>query len=62
MFFLAFCVEQYKHEKSMDGGDVMRLFIDKGVAQYLTDHYDVLHTQGARWLVQEIDDFIEKKG
>jgi len=61
MFFIAFCVEQYKHEKSMDGSEVMRLFNDNGVTQYLCDHYDVLHTQGSRWLMKEIDEIIDSE-
>jgi hypothetical protein len=29
-----------------------------GVFQYLTDGYDVLHTQGKDYIVRDIDEFI----
>lgn len=45
----------------MSGEDVMKLFDEKGVTQYLTQHYGVLHTQGERWIVEEIEDFLQDK-
>ncbi len=39
----------------------MTLFDKTGVTNYLVDHYDVLHTQSAQWLIQEIDDYINKR-
>ena len=44
-YFLAFCIEQYKVVKGMDGADVAHLFFEKGVASYLLDNFEVLHTQ-----------------
>lgn len=33
--------------------------LDKyGVLEYLQEHFEVLHTQSAAWLVEEIDEFI----
>ncbi len=32
-----------------------------GVLDYLADNYDVLHTQGHRWLLDDIDEFIESQ-
>lgn len=57
-YFIAFCIEQYKTAKGMNGEDVSKLFFDKGVVQYLSDNYEVLHTQGHRWLIQDIDEFL----
>ena len=48
-YFIAFCIEQYKTAKGMKGEDVSKLFFDKGVVQYLSDNYEVLHTQCLRW-------------
>ena len=39
----------------MSGDDALALFDRKGVTSYLTGHYDVLHTQGKDWLVDDID-------
>lgn len=59
-YFIAFCIEQYKTAKGMSGEEVAKLFYNKGVAQYLSDNYEVLHTQSHQWLIEEIDDFIER--
>jgi hypothetical protein len=45
----------------MSGEDVMRLFDEKGVTQYLTKNFGVLHTQGERWIVEEIEEFLQDK-
>jgi len=60
-FFIAFCIEQYKVIKGMDGADVAKLFFEKGVASYLADNYEVLHTQNHHWLTEEIDDILRFK-
>ncbi len=61
LYFLSFCVEAYKMRHHMSGEDVMKLFDEKGVTQYLTENYNVLHTQGESWLVAEINEFLQDK-
>lgn len=61
LYFVSFCIEQYKHVKGLDGSVVMDLFEKNGVLNYLSDNFDVLHTQGANWLVEEIDEFLKNK-
>jgi len=61
LYFVSFCIEQYKMYKGLSGGSTMALFDKKGVTTYLIDHYDVLHTQNAQWLLQEIDDYIKDR-
>ena len=43
----------------MKGKDAFRLFKEYGVLDYLGSFYDVLHSFGHQYLVQEIDEFIE---
>lgn len=43
----------------MDGADVAHLFFEKGVASYLLDNFEVLHTQSRQWLMEEIDDMLK---
>lgn len=43
-YFIAFCIEQYKVAKVMDGADVAKLFFEKGIAEYLSNNFEVLHT------------------
>lgn len=59
-YFVAFCIEQYKAAKGMDGADVAQLFFQKGVASYLADNFDVLHTQSRQWLMEEIDEYLKQ--
>lgn len=58
-YFLAFCIEQYKTQKCMDGADVATLFFERGVAGYLMDNFEVLHTQSRQWLMEEIDNYLK---
>jgi len=60
-FFIAFCIEQYKVTKGMDGADVAKLFFENGIASYLAENYDALHTQSHHWLIEEIDDRLKIK-
>lgn len=60
-YFLTFCIEQYKHLKNMNGAEVKELFDNKGVSDYLIQNYDVLHTQGREWLLDDIDTFIKNR-
>ena len=43
----------------MKGEDVASLFFDKGIDRFLTDNYEVLHTQSRQWLIEEIDDYLK---
>lgn len=56
--FISFCIEQYKTSKGISGEEAMRLFDHYGVLEYLQACYDVLHTQGHKWLLADIDEFI----
>ena len=56
LFFVAFCVESYKNKHGMAGETVSELFDRKGINRYLSDHYDVLHTQCIDWILEEIEE------
>ena len=57
--FKVFCIEMYKSERRMKGRDVVQLFKQYGVLEYLGKHYEVLHSYGARYLVWDIGEFIK---
>lgn len=57
--FVAFCIEEYGAAKGLTGEQVLDLFSKYGLVEYLSEFYDVLHTQGRQWLIDEIDEFIE---
>lgn len=58
-YFLSFCIEQYKNAKDKDGADVMKDFSNYGVLDYLSENFDVLHTQSYQWLIEDIEEFID---
>ena len=61
-YFIAFCIEQYKAAKGLKGENVAKLFFDKGVVNYLSNNYEVLHTQSHQWLIEEIDEYLNRPG
>lgn len=60
-YFLSFCVEQYKHAKGIGGNESMTFFAKYGVLDYLSEHFEVLHTQSCLWLLEDIDEFIKTR-
>ena len=56
--FVSFCIEQYAKAKNMSTEDVVNLFERYGITEHFCEFYDVLHTQGHNWLIEEIDDMI----
>ena len=60
-YFISFCLAQYKVHISANGNEVMDLFDKYGVTEYLSDNFEILHTQSRQWLLEEIDDFIQQK-
>ena len=57
--FLVLCVEEYKNQKGMTGRDVMTLFNKYAVCEYIHAFYEVLHTMGTRYIVNDIDLYIQ---
>lgn len=58
LFFVAFCMEGYKNKHSLSGEAVSKLFDQHRIKQYLSDYFDVLHTQGMPWILEEIEEKI----
>lgn len=60
-YFIAFCVEVYKKAHGMSGGDAFSLFAKYDVIPFLSEHFDVLHTQNYKWILAEVDNFINTR-
>ena len=56
--FKIFCLERYKSQHSMKGNEVVSLFKQYGVFDYITNFYDVLHSFGEKYIIADIDEFI----
>ena len=62
-YFLSFCIDQYKEAKGLSGSEAMALLYEYGVLEYLAEHWEILHTQGRQWIIEDIDEFIRvRKG
>ena len=44
-YFVAFCIEQFKMHRGISGEEASQILFTSGVADYLSDNYDVQHTQ-----------------
>jgi len=60
--FIVFCIEIFKEENKLTGKEVYELFEKYGVLKYLHDGYDMLHTQGDRWIINDINEFLKIRG
>ncbi len=59
--FLSFCIEQYAKAKGITTDEAVSLFEQYGIAEHFCQFYEVLHTQGGQWLVEEIDEMINRR-
>lgn len=59
--FVSFCIEQYAKAKNMTTDDVVNLFEQYGITEHFCEFYDVLHTHGHNWLIEEADEMIKKQ-
>ena len=57
--FLVYCIEEYKNAKKLNGKNVINLFNNYRVIDYINDYYDALHTAGRQYIVDDIDMYIK---
>ncbi len=60
--FVIFCLEIYKREYVLSGEETYKIFEKYGVLKYLQEGYEVLHTQGKEWIVNDIKEFLKIRG
>jgi hypothetical protein len=59
--FLVFCIEMYRVAKTMTGKQVVNLFKQYGVTDYIISCYEALHTTGYQYIIEDIDLFIKAR-
>ena len=59
--FKAFCLERYKYTHELKAAETLQLFEDYGVLEYIGEFYDVLHTFGEQYILNDIEEFMEKR-
>ena len=57
--FYTYNLEKYAITKGLTGLQAYALFKRYGVDNYLMDHYDLLHTQGTGYVIDEVDRYIQ---
>ena len=60
--FMSFCVEMYARSKHLSGAVVASMLTKCGGFDYLRRGYEVLHTMGSEWLVEDLDDYFKLRG
>lgn len=59
--FIILCVEEYKNQKHLSGKEVISLFNKYSVYEYIRSFYEVLHTTGTKYIVNDIDLYIKTR-
>ena len=59
--FYTYCLEKYAQARGLSGLQALALLKRYDVDDYLIDHYDLLHTQGTGYVLDEIDRFIQRR-
>ena len=57
--FQLFCIESYRNERQLSGLEALKLFKKYKVFEYLAEGYEVLHSQGRNFIIDDIEKFIE---
>ena len=59
--FYTYCLEKYAQAKGLTGLQALALLKRYGTDDFLIDHYDLLHTQGTGYVIDEIDRLIQRR-
>lgn len=59
--FYTYCLECYAIQKRITGIQAWALFKESEADAFVVDNYDLLHTQGLEYILDEIQRFINRK-
>lgn len=61
--FTTFCISKLADHLKMSQSEVFRRLLQSGILyDYIVPSYDVLHTFGSRYLIEDITDYMREKG
>jgi len=62
--FAVFCIENIAEKLGKNGNEVYKMLTEKSdiLDSYIIPCYDVLHTQGKNYIVNDILDYMKKRG
>ena len=58
--FYLFCLESYRSTRGISGLKALNKFKKANVFSFLSDSYDLLHTQSQNYIVSEINRYIKR--
>jgi len=59
--FLIYVIEEYKYLENRKAKEVVEIFTTNNVFDFITRHYDSLHTMGGRAIADDINIYINNK-
>ena len=59
--FYTYCLENYAIRKQISGMRAWVIFKESGADGYVIDNYDLLHTQGLEYVLDDIQRFINRR-
>ena len=59
--FLVYCIEIYKFKYKLSGKEVMQLFVQHEIMEYIINCYGALHTTGPQYIIEDINSLITEK-
>lgn len=61
--FVTYCISKLAGALNMSQGEVYRRLNSSGILyDYIVPSYDVLHTFGSRYLIEDLTDYMREKG
>lgn len=61
LLFVIFCIERYSSKHGKTPLEVYSLFDKKNLILYLKQNFDVLHTQGEEYILEEIALYLKRR-
>lgn len=59
--FLVFCVEAYARQNGLSSLQAYSLFKTKGLITFLKNNFEVLHTQGGDYILEEVKLYLKRR-
>lgn len=59
--FFTYMLEKYAISKCISGLQAYAIFKEYNADEFLIDHYDLLHTQGTGYVLDELDRFMHRR-
>lgn len=59
--FYTYCLENYAIRKQISGMRAWVIFKESGADEYVIDNYDLLHTQGLEYVLDDVQRYINRR-